>query len=79
MFLKTFDSKGSDLNPSYYIWPHVSTYLIFTNNFENTNSLILYYDDGAQALYQLVIVFGIMFFGEKIFDIDSGRYAGQYN
>jgi len=29
----------------------------------------------GQALYQLVIVFGIMFFGEKIFDIDSGRYA----
>lgn len=31
----------------------------------------------GQAIYQLVIVFGIMFFGEKIFDIDNGRYAGE--
>ena len=31
----------------------------------------------GQAIYQLVIVFGIMFFGEHLFDIDSGRYAGQ--
>ena len=31
----------------------------------------------GQAIYQLVIVFGIMFFGEKLFDIDSGRYAGE--
>ncbi len=30
----------------------------------------------GQAIYQLVVVFGIMFFGEKLFDIDSGRYAG---
>ena len=29
-----------------------------------------------QALYQLIVVFGIMFFGERLFDIDSGRYAG---
>jgi len=29
----------------------------------------------GQAIYQLIIVFGIMFFGERIFDIDSGRYA----
>ncbi|XP_023334000.1 plasma membrane calcium-transporting ATPase 1 isoform X2 [Eurytemora carolleeae] len=29
----------------------------------------------GQAIYQLVVVFGIMFFGEKLFDIDSGRYA----
>jgi hypothetical protein len=29
----------------------------------------------GQAIYQLVIVFGIMFFGEHLFDIDSGRYA----
>jgi len=29
----------------------------------------------GQAIYQLVVVFGIMFFGEKMFDIDSGRYA----
>jgi len=29
----------------------------------------------GQAIYQLVIVFGIMFFGEIIFDIDNGRYA----
>ena len=32
----------------------------------------------GQSVYQLVIVFGIMFFGEKLFDIDSGRYAGTY-
>ena len=31
----------------------------------------------GQGIYQLVIVFGIMFFGEHLFDIDSGRYAGQ--
>ena len=31
----------------------------------------------GQAIYQLVVVFGIMFFGEKMFDIDSGRYAGM--
>jgi len=29
----------------------------------------------GQAIYQLIVVFGIMFFGEKMFDIDSGRYA----
>jgi len=29
----------------------------------------------GQAAYQLVIVFGIMFYGEVIFDIDSGRGA----
>jgi len=29
----------------------------------------------GQSVYQLVIVFGIMFFGERLFDIDSGRYA----
>eukprot|EP00092_Neocalanus_flemingeri_P010565 GFUD01011381.1.p1 GENE.GFUD01011381.1~~GFUD01011381.1.p1 ORF type:complete len:1193 (+),score=190.38 GFUD01011381.1:314-3892(+) len=30
----------------------------------------------GQGLYQLVVVFGIMFFGEKMFDIDNGRGAG---
>jgi len=30
----------------------------------------------GQAAYQLVVVFGIMFFGERIFDIDNGRGAG---
>jgi len=30
----------------------------------------------GQAAYQLVVVFGIMFFGEKLFDIDNGRGAG---
>merc|ERR1719309_1478950 len=30
----------------------------------------------GQALYQLVVVFGIMFYGEKMFDIDNGRGAG---
>merc|ERR1719516_698128 len=30
----------------------------------------------GQALYQLVVVFAIMFFGEHMFDIDSGRGAG---
>jgi len=29
----------------------------------------------GQALYQLVVVFGIMFFGERLFDIDNGRGA----
>jgi len=29
----------------------------------------------GQAIYQLVVVFGIMFFGELIFDIDNGRGA----
>jgi len=30
----------------------------------------------GQAVYQLIIVFGIMFYGEVIFDIDNGRGAG---
>jgi Ca2+ transporting ATPase len=30
----------------------------------------------GQAIYQLIIVFGIMFFGELLLDIDSGRGAG---
>ena len=30
----------------------------------------------GQGLYQLVVVFGIMFYGEVIFDIDNGRGAG---
>jgi len=30
----------------------------------------------GQGLYQLVVVFGIMFYGEKMFDIDNGRGAG---
>merc|ERR1719412_971659 len=29
----------------------------------------------GQSLYQLTVVFGILFYGEKIFDIDSGRGA----
>jgi len=29
----------------------------------------------GQALYQLTVVFGILFYGEKLFDIDSGRGA----
>ena len=32
----------------------------------------------GQALYQLTVVFGILFYGEKLFDIDSGRGAGKY-
>ena len=31
----------------------------------------------GQALYQLTVVFGILFYGEKLFDIDSGRGAGK--
>ena len=31
----------------------------------------------GQALYQLTVVFGILFYGEKLFDIDSGRGAGN--
>ena len=30
----------------------------------------------GQALYQLTVVFGILFYGEYLFDIDSGRGAG---
>merc|ERR1719412_1561754 len=30
----------------------------------------------GQAIYQLVVIFGIMFFGELLLDIDSGRGAG---
>eukprot|EP00090_Calanus_glacialis_P005343 TRINITY_DN1414_c0_g1_i2.p1 TRINITY_DN1414_c0_g1~~TRINITY_DN1414_c0_g1_i2.p1 ORF type:complete len:1169 (-),score=188.50 TRINITY_DN1414_c0_g1_i2:1887-5393(-) len=30
----------------------------------------------GQGLYQLVVVFGIMFYGEVLFDIDNGRGAG---
>jgi len=30
----------------------------------------------GQAMYQLTVVFSIMFFGERLLDIDSGRYAG---
>ena len=33
----------------------------------------------GQALYQLTVVFGILFYGEKLFDIDSGRGAGKYS
>ena len=33
----------------------------------------------GQALYQLTVVFGILFYGEKLFDIDSGRGAGEYS
>jgi Ca2+ transporting ATPase len=29
----------------------------------------------GQAVYQLVITFGMMFFGNIIFDIDDGKYA----
>lgn len=29
----------------------------------------------GQAVYQLTVVFSIMFFGERLLDIDSGRYA----
>ena len=31
-----------------------------------------------QALYQLTVVFLILFYGEKMFDIDSGRLTGEY-
>ena len=31
----------------------------------------------GQALYQLVVVFGILFYGDKMFDIESGQGAGQ--
>ena len=31
----------------------------------------------GQAIYQLTVVFCIMFFGERLLDIDSGRYAGE--
>lgn len=31
----------------------------------------------GQSLYQLVVVFGILFYGDKMFDIESGRGAGQ--
>jgi len=30
----------------------------------------------GQAIYQLIVIFGIMFFGELLLDIDSGRGAG---
>ena len=30
-----------------------------------------------QALYQLTVVFLILFYGEKMFDIDSGRITGD--
>ena len=32
----------------------------------------------GQSLYQLVVVFGILFYGDKMFDIESGRGAGQF-
>ena len=31
----------------------------------------------GQSLYQLTVVFGILFYGDKIFDIESGRNAGS--
>ena len=31
----------------------------------------------GQSLYQLTVVFGILFYGDKMFDIESGRGAGQ--
>ena len=31
----------------------------------------------GQSLYQLTVVFGILFYGDKIFDIESGRGAGK--
>lgn len=30
----------------------------------------------GQSLYQLAVVFGILFYGDKLFDIESGRNAG---
>ena len=30
----------------------------------------------GQALYQLIVVFGVMFYGEHMFDIENGRGAG---
>ena len=30
----------------------------------------------GQSLYQLTVVFGILFYGDKLFDIESGRNAG---
>ena len=32
----------------------------------------------GQSLYQLVVVFGILFYGDKMFDIESGRGAGRF-
>ena len=31
----------------------------------------------GQSLYQLTVVFGILFYGDKLFDIESGRGAGK--
>ena len=31
----------------------------------------------GQSLYQLTVVFGILFYGDKMFDIESGRNAGE--
>ena len=32
----------------------------------------------GQSLYQLTVVFGILFYGDKLFDIESGRNAGMF-
>jgi magnesium-transporting ATPase (P-type) len=31
----------------------------------------------GQAVYQLAIVFFLLFYGEKFLDIDSGRFSGK--